>query len=121
MFNNTSFRLLEQGMDAVWQRQNVIRQNIANSDTPGYKAKTLKFKAVLSEVNKNSNGGVTKKPELNLTTYVHTELGTNQTFDENNVDTEKEGVALADAQIQYELLSNKITNEFAMIRTAIMR
>ncbi len=119
LFDNTSFRLIEQGLDGVWQKQQVIRQNIANSDTPGYKAKTVNFKAVLSDA-VNSKGTYGDK-NLNLVTSVSTEQGTNQTVDENNVDTEKEHTALADAQIQYELLINKMTNEFGMIKSAILR
>ena len=36
-------RNLEKALDATWTRNDVISQNIANVDTPGYKRKTLKF------------------------------------------------------------------------------
>ena len=123
IFNNTGFRLLEQGLDGVWRKQQVISQNIANSDTPEYKAKTVNFKTVLSEETRSIKDKTMSKskPELNLVTTVSVEEGTNQTFDGNNVDAEKEHIALADAQIQYNLLVNKISNEFDMIKTAIMR
>lgn len=123
MFNNTSFRLLEQGLDGVWQKQQVISQNIANADTPGYKAKTVNFKTVFTEERQNIKDKVMSKnkPKIDLVTTVSVEEGTNQTFNENNVDTEKEHIALADAQLQYSSLVNKISNEFEMIKTAIMR
>ena len=123
IFNNTSFRLLEQGLDGVWKKQQIISQNIANADTPGYKAKTVNFKTVMSEETQNIKDRAMSntKPEINLVTTVSVEKGTNQTFDENNVDTEKEHIALADAQIQYNLLVNKISNEFDMIRSAIVK
>lgn len=123
IFNNTSFRLLQQGLDGVWRKQQIISQNIANADTPGYKAKTVNFKTVMSEETQNIKDRTMskRKPEINLVTTVTEEKGTNQTFDENNVDTEKEHIALADAQIQYNLLINKISNEFAMIKSAIVK
>jgi len=122
LFNNTSFRLLEQGLDAVWLKQNVIRQNIANSDTPNYKARTVNFSAVLKEKLQHSgSNNESSKMQLNLETTITTEKGTNQNLDGNNVDTEKEAVALADAQLQYDVLAGKISNEFAMLRTAISR
>lgn len=122
LFNNTSFRLLEQGLDAVWLKQNVIRQNIANSDTPNYKARTVNFSAVLKEKLQHSgSNNEGEKMQLNLETTITTEKGTNQNLDGNNVDTEKEAVALADAQLQYDVLAGKISNEFAMLRTAISR
>jgi len=122
LFNNTSFRLLEQGLDAVWLKQKVISQNIANSDTPGYKARTVNFSAVLKEKLKHPGSSVedTKK-ELNLATSISVEKSTNQILDGNNVDIEKEMVSLADAQFQYEVIAGKISTEFSMLRTAISR
>ena len=52
---------------------------------------------------------------------VTTEPDTNQTLDGNNVDIEKEALALADTQIQYSVLSDKITKEFEMIKTALSK
>ena len=49
LFDNTSFSLLEKSMNATWYKQKIISQNIANDSTPGYKAKTVDFKAVLNE------------------------------------------------------------------------
>lgn len=121
LFNNTSFRLLEQGLDAVWLKQKVISQNIANSDTPGYKAKTVQFSAVLKEKCKYQQYHKKDKEELTLTPVITEEKGTNQLLDGNNVDVEKEMMALSDAQYQYDVLSEKVTNEFSMIRTAITR
>ena len=58
---------------------------------------------------------------MNLTMDVTTEPDTNQTLDGNNVDIEKEALALADTQIQYSVLSDKITKEFEMIKTALSK
>ena len=122
LFNNTSFRILEQGLDAVWLKQQVVLQNIANADTPDYKAKTVNFKTVLKDqIKSRAGGGQTFAKQLNLETEVSIEKGTSQIFDGNNVDQEKEQMALLDAQIQYEALINKANSEFSMIRTAIAR
>ncbi len=121
LFNNTSFRLLQQGLDAVWLKQKVINQNIANSDTPGYKAKTVQFSTLLKEKCKYHQYHDQDDGELNLKTTITEEKGTNQLLDGNNVDVEKEMMDLADAQYQYDVLSGKITNEFSMLRTAISR
>ena len=131
MFDNTTFRFLEQGLGMTWQKQKIISQNIANDSTPGYKAKTVEFGVVLDEKCKckyhpveadsqadeayNSMNGA----QLKMT--VTTESDTNQTLDGNNVDIEKEGLALADAQVQYNVLSEKIMKEFEMIKTAISK
>jgi len=120
LFNNTSFRMMEQGLDAVWLKQQVISQNIANNDTPDYKAKTVHFKAVLKDkIKKNSDRD--SGQELHLEAEITVEENTNQIFDGNNVDMEKEQISLADAQIQYDTLSSKLINEFSMIKTALSR
>lgn len=130
MFKNTSFRFLEQGLDLTWQKQKIISQNIANDSTPGYKAKTAEFRVILDKkckcsyhpyYDKNGNRIDNSHPEMNLTMDVTTEPDTNQTLDGNNVDIEKEALALADTQIQYSVLSDKITKEFEMIKTALSK
>ena len=36
LFNTNAFRITEQGLSVMWQKQQIIAQNIANQDTPGY-------------------------------------------------------------------------------------
>lgn len=121
LFNNTSFRLLEQGLDAVWLKQKVISQNIANADTPGYKAKTVEFSALLKEKCKYQQFHNNNDAEINLKTTIKEKTGTNQLLDGNNVDVEKEMMDLTDVQLQYQTLTGKMSNEFAMLRTAITK
>ncbi|MEG0614713.1 MAG: flagellar basal body rod protein FlgB [Oscillospiraceae bacterium] len=123
LFNNVGFKMLEKGLDATWYKQKVIGQNIANANTPGYKAKQVNFESVLDQkckcayhLPKEERNG-----EIDLKVSVTSEPNTNQTIDENNVDAEKENVALADAQLQYSMLIDKANNEFSMIRTALQR
>ncbi|NLJ16931.1 MAG: flagellar basal body rod protein FlgB, partial [Clostridiales bacterium] len=47
IFDTTSFRITSQGLDILWKKQEVISQNIANKDTPDYKAKYVDFYSVL--------------------------------------------------------------------------
>lgn len=121
LFNNTGFRFLEQGMDAVWLKQKVISQNIANADTPGYNAKTVEFSSVLKEKCGYQKYHNKKGEAIGIKAEITEEKGTNQLLDGNNVDVEKEMMALADAQLQYEALSGKISNELSMMRTALQR
>lgn len=121
LFNNTNFRLLQQGLDAVWTKQKVINQNIANQNTPGYKAKSVKFSSVLNDKCKYVQYHKNDNSDINIKTTITEAKGTNQRLDGNNVDVEKEMMDLVDAQYQYDVLSGKISNEFSMIRTAISR
>ena len=49
LFDTTSFRIAEQGLQLLSLQQQVIAQNIANQDTPDYKCKYLYFAAVLKD------------------------------------------------------------------------
>jgi flagellar basal-body rod protein FlgB len=46
--------LLERAMDLRGARQRVIASNIANEETPGYRAKELQFKDALSKASKGT-------------------------------------------------------------------
>lgn len=47
-FNDSTINYIQLGMDAASMRQNIIASNIANIDTPNYKAKEVKFKDFLN-------------------------------------------------------------------------
>lgn len=44
MFNNVS--LLKKGLDASWLKNEVISNNVANVDTPGFKSSSVEFELV---------------------------------------------------------------------------
>jgi flagellar basal-body rod protein FlgB len=45
---NQTMRMLERSLDLIAQRHQVLLSNIANEETPGYKAKDLDFRAALA-------------------------------------------------------------------------
>ena len=129
LFESGAHSLAEQALDATWYKQRVINHNIANVDTPDFKAKTVNFDIILKEAKCKCkyHKGITshechtdnsnEPPKLSvITTY---ETNTNQILDGNNVDMEKEQLALADAHYQYSALIDYLNNNYAMIRRAI--
>ncbi len=48
LLNDPVINSIQKALDIASLRQNVIASNIANADTPGYKAKHIPFKDVLS-------------------------------------------------------------------------
>ena len=57
-----------------------------------------------------------KDPVWVTTTY---ETNTDQLLNGNNVDIEKEGLALVDVQYQYKTMIDYMNSQYAMIRSAI--
>ncbi len=117
LFDTTAFRIAEQGLSVLWQKQQVISQNISNADTPGYKCKYLEFSGVLRD-KLRANGTV--KKELNLAQAIVTDYGTNDQGDKNNVDNDTQQAELAKAQIQYDALISQMNGNFSRVKSAMI-
>lgn len=117
LFDTTAFRILEQGMSVLWQKQQVISQNIANADTPDYNCKYLEFSGVLRD-KLRANGTI--KKELNLTEHLVVDTYTRDQIDGNNVDNDTQMAELTNAQLQYDALINSMNGNFTRIRSAMV-
>lgn len=118
LFDGAVFKIAEQGLDASWYQQRVISNNIANVDTPDFKAKTVSFGLVLDRVI-HSKIQDKQDDRLGVRIVETYETNTNQILDGNNVDIEKESSALVDAQYQYSTMIDYLNSRYRLIRTAI--
>lgn len=117
LFDTTAFRILEQGAAVMWQKQQVIQQNIVNQDTPNYNCKYLDFGGILKE-KLRSNGSI--KKELNLVTQLRIDKLTSDQGDRNNVDNDVEQAEMLRTQYQLEAIINQMNGNFTRIRSAIV-
>lgn len=120
LFDYTSFRIMEQGINLLSQQQNIIAQNIANQDTPDYKCKYLYFAGVLKE-QMDSSGVSTGKKRLELESTVYVDDNTKDQPDGNNVDSDTQQALFSKNAIQYEAIIKQMNSEFNMMRTAMSR
>lgn len=116
LFEGDQFKIAEQGLDASWFQQKVISNNIANVETPDFKAKTMSFGLVLDNA---LHAQITGGDRLSVRGRVTYETNTSQLLNGNNVDMEKESNAMLDAQYQYSTLIDYLNNQYQMIRIAI--
>ncbi len=116
LFDTTAFRITEQGLSALWQKQQVIAQNVSNADTPGYKCKYLEFSGVLRE-KLRANGTV--KKELHLAQGLFVDDTTNDQPDDNNVDSDTQAAEYSRVQKQYQALIDQMNGNFTRIRSAM--
>ena len=107
-YDSSKFKVLEAGVQLSWLQQKLSTQNIANIETPGYKAKSLSFDSVLSAVNGSSDSSEVRR--------INASISTNDAFsiqpDGNNVNLEAESLSLYKAYAQYSTLLGKISGEF---------
>ena len=130
IFNNTD--LLEKGLDASWLRNEVIANNIANADTPGFKSSSVKFESLLSDaLNAKSDDFVAKRTRdkhisfddsnssRSIDPVVVQNTDTTMRMDGNNVDIDYEQTELAKNQIYYNMVVQKLNMQMSRIKTAI--
>lgn len=126
----SSVNLLEKGVNASWLRNEVISNNIANADTPGFKASSVQFESLMASAlgtqedslplkteNERHIGGTGDAEEVEA--EVVTDRSTAAGLDDNNVDIESQMAALAKNSIEYYTLVNKVNSEFRKLDTAI--
>lgn len=114
-FNSISNQALERGLDAVWLKLQVTSDNIANYETPGYKAKQVSFEQVMRSV----SAGDPSTPAMAFRTTITTDKNTTSRVDGNNVVMEKEQLELWKEQVQYAALSQKVSGSYANIRNVV--
>ncbi len=115
--------VLDKAADASWTRNDVLANNIANEDTPGYKRKDVQFETYLSDAVAGTDSLDATVAEidlnqLNATTYTE-HAGLNYRMDGNNVDITTENVELAKNQLKYYTLMNSINQEFTRLKSAL--
>lgn len=104
--------VLATALDGLATRQDVIADNIANVDTPGFRARAVDFESSLASALQRGEmpaGGVTP-------TSVPTDAPAG--LDGNNVDLRKESLAAMQTQFQYQMVTRAVSDRFSMITTA---
>lgn len=115
--------VLDKSADASWKRNEVISNNIANVDTPGYKRKDVQFESYLMSALVGGNSLDKRVAEANLKSLdasVYTDnANLSYRLDGNNVDIDTESANLAENQIRYYTLVDSMSQEFNRIKFAL--
>lgn len=128
MLNSNAFNyvdVLTKAADASWQRENLITNNIANVDTPGYKRKDIDFQTVLrNELGHGDYESLDQKINTadiqGLRAKIFTDYANySYRIDDNNVDIDTEQVELASEQLKYQALTLSLTSEFNRMKDVI--
>ena len=122
------FSMLRDRMTWLHQRQDLLSQNVANADTPGYVARDLKPLNFEDAMRNTTSGG-----SLNTTNARHIALSssTSSAFEDraapdtesspngNAVSLEMEIIKVSDTQAQFQAASNLYAKAMTMMKTAI--
>jgi flagellar basal-body rod protein FlgB len=111
-----------QALNLRSQRQQVLASNIANADTPGYKARDFDFKsalatAVAQPATTQPSGGAAPapapQPELLYRSVIQPSI------DGNTVDMDVERAQFAENTVHYEANITMLTHQIRMMLAAI--
>ncbi|MDP3890238.1 flagellar basal body rod protein FlgB [Nocardioides sp.] len=110
--NDAVSATLHAALDGISLRQRVIADNIANVDTPGFRATSVDFETRLRAA--VADGSVEDGRLLATTHPTQTPIGANG----NNVDLRKETLAAMQSQFQFQIMTRAVSDRMALVRYA---
>jgi flagellar basal-body rod protein FlgB len=115
--------VLDKAADASWKRNEIISNNIANVDTPGYKRKDVQFETYLQSALMGGDSLDKRVADADLDSLYATiytdNAGLSYRLDGNNVDIDTESSKLAQNQIRYYTLLDSMTQEFSRLKAVL--
>lgn len=122
------FGVHESALKIRAQRTQMIASNLANADTPGFKAQDIDFRAALASLENGTSPGTLRTTHGNhigpgsatgqLPTAYRVPL--QPTLDGNTVETDREHAAFAENTVRYQatlqFLGSRITNLITALR-----
>ncbi|MDQ0217081.1 flagellar basal body rod protein FlgB [Peribacillus cavernae] len=125
LFSNT-FQTLENALNYSGTKQKVISQNIANADTPNYKAKDVQFTASFqNELQASIHAFRTESRhyDFQMKPPIQSGIVTKNSLQYNNngnsVDMDQEMSDLATNQIYYNAVADRLNGKFQSMQNVI--
>lgn len=118
-----------QALEVASRRLELLASNIANADTPGYKARDLDFRALLNQASSDQAAGrmTTTQPGHIAMTPAAGGLGgdalyrvpNHASLDGNTVDTQQEHAVFAENAVRYQASLDFINSRLSGLRKAL--
>ena len=117
-------------LDGLSKRQEIIGQNLANADTPGYLAQEVNFESALRQalsdppvlsLSTTQRGHLSAPDGLSSLVRVTARQGGTLRADGNDVDMDTELVQMSETDLRYEALTNLVNQKFNLLRDITRR
>ena len=112
MFDDLSSSSLRVAVAGLSARQNAIANNIANIETPGYRARKVEFENALRGAVARGDSPAEVQPSM-LTSLEPTRLNG------SNVNLDEETLSHIDTTMRYQLTLRALDSKYGMLRDAI--
>jgi flagellar basal-body rod protein FlgB len=117
LMDDPRIEALSRFLDVNVARHKLIASNLANVDTPGYRARDLDFRRELERADVSpESGGLSDAAFAPVARTVH---GLIERPDGNDVSVERETLLMAETEMKYNLGVSLVKDEFHLISQAI--
>ena len=112
---------LQAAMSGLAARQRTIANNVANADTPNFKASEVRFEdALKSAISRGRGSSAADQSSLNRSISRSSLLDATSTrADGNNVDIDREMAMLSETNLTYSAITQIMTTRLGILRSVI--
>ncbi len=125
---NTQLDLNARALGIANQRLELLADNVANADTPGYKARDIDFRTAMQSAGSGGDLGLkaTSKGHVQLDGIAGPNTATpmyrvpdQPSLDGNTVDSQRENAAIAETSVRYQASLTFLSAQIRSLRDAI--
>ena len=122
---NNSMRMMEKSMEFLWAKQTALLDNIANAETPNYRAKLVTFEEEFQRELEGADHGRNKRTKQTMrgaianASWQVEELPEVARRDENGVNVTEQMTELVRNAYQMQYVYQSLNSDLAALRTAI--
>lgn len=113
-----STQVLEKSLDMYLLRHSVISDNIANAETPMFKARRVDFEAELQRASEQTEMGIGRNIAA-VAPNIYEDPLSETGADLNSVDMDREMAELTKNDLKYSAATQAINKKFALLKYAI--
>ena len=110
VFDSVSSVALGSALDGLALRQRAIADNVANLQTPGYRARVVEFEGALASAVRDGDGAA-------RATLSRSDAATRE--DGNNVNLDEQTLLNVETNLRYQLATQAVTGTFSSVRAAM--
>jgi flagellar basal-body rod protein FlgB len=126
LFADIAMRTAKSALEGLSLRQQAISRNLANIDTPGYQAQTVDFEETLKRLTQNDGSlSLMKTDAAHRASPGASQAGFSLKIrpggsfraDQNNVDIDIEMTDMSEVGIQYQAVSQAVSQKLLLLKT----
>ena len=121
--STNSFLLMEKSLGFLWTKQAAILDNIANAETPNYKAKVVTFEETIRSKLETARSGIKPRQSvrqvLNESEFAVTEHLDATRMDENGVNVTAQAAEAIRNAYQMRYVMSSLNTDLAILNAAI--